>query len=67
MQMIELYAYQVGPRTKHTPLTPVQRCLVGNEWDAARADYDASPCRGKAFVTLPRHEQVEIVRKYVNR
>jgi hypothetical protein len=38
-----------------------------NIWDAARDDYNARLERGRAFCTLNRQEQVEIVRKYVNR
>jgi hypothetical protein len=66
--MIEQYAYQVGPVTvTHTwgHINPTPNFV--SAWDAAKADYDASPVRGKAFCTLNRQEQVEIVRKYVNR
>lgn len=68
MQMIELYAYQVGP--VKSELFQAHNRAIDNSvtaWDAAKADYNASPVRGKSFCTLPRHEQVEIVRKYVNR
>lgn len=67
MQMIEQYAYQIGPvKVMHSfGHTPAPNFV--SAWDAAKADYNASPVRGKAFCTLPRHEQVEIVRKYVNR
>jgi hypothetical protein len=68
MQMIEQYAYQVGPVTvTHSfgHIKPPKNFV--SAWDAARADYDASPVRGKSFCTLNRQEQVDIVRKYVNR
>jgi hypothetical protein len=70
MQMIEAYAYQVGPRVATSPIVSGQ--VAKNidflkAWADAVADYNASPVRGKAFCTLNRQEQVEIVRKYVNR
>jgi hypothetical protein len=78
MQMIEQYAYQVGPVTVTHSFGRLEkeRMIEGRRnpfpgpisaWDAAKADYDASPVRGKAFCTLNRQEQVDIVRKYVNR
>jgi hypothetical protein len=74
MQMIETYCYRVGAgsdknvRVQGT-FDQFATDLVksNNQWDAAKADYDASPVRGKSFCTLPRHEQVAIVSKYVNR
>lgn len=70
MQMIELYAYQVGP-VKSGPegalIWPPKALPASNAWDAAKKEYNERPERGRAFCTLPKHEQVEIVRKYVNR
>jgi hypothetical protein len=70
MQMIETYCYRVGAGSVNHPEASISACkniCMERSWDAAKADYDASPVRGKSFCTLPRHEQVAIVSKYVNR
>ena len=66
--MIEQYAFRVTGLQIHRSWGRIEPAPDSDrKWDAAKADYDASPVRGKAFCTLPRQEQVDIVRKYVNR
>lgn len=68
MQMIELYAYQIRPVKVNGTFSSIRPCTWGlNAWDAAKKEYNERPERGRAFCTLPKHEQVEIVRKYVSR